>query len=64
MTQLSMSLSVRRLKGLLLNVIEGRCYLDALARGQTPTMRTGGPLPNLFEALLAPAVTGRAPKRA
>ena len=62
--ELAQGMAAPDLAGLLLDAIEGRCYLDALARGQTPTMRTGGPLPKLFEALLAPAVKGRTPKRA
>jgi TetR/AcrR family transcriptional repressor of uid operon len=49
------------LAGLLLDAIEGRCLVDALARGQTPAARPAGSLPKLIEALLAPAVKGRTP---
>ncbi|CAM8647883.1 AcrR Transcriptional regulator [Comamonadaceae bacterium] len=62
--ELAQGIAAPDLAGLLLDAIEGRCYLDALARGQTPTMQTGAPLPKLFEALLPPAVKGRTPKRA
>lgn len=62
--ELAQGIAAPDLAGLLLDVIEGRCYLDALARGQTLIMQTGGPLPKLYEALLPPAVKGPTPKRA
>ena len=62
--ELAQGMAAPDLAGLLLDAIEGRCFVDALARAQTPGMRTGGPLPKLIEALLAPAVKGRTPKRA
>lgn len=62
--ELARGMAAPDLAGLLLDAIEGRCYLDALARGQTPIVQTGGPLPKLFEALLPPAIKGRTPKRA
>lgn len=61
--ELAQGMAAPDLAGLLLDAIEGRCFMDALARGQTPAMRMGGPLLKLIEALLAPANTGRTPKR-
>lgn len=52
------------LAGLLLDAIEGRCFLDVLAKNQIPVIQAGRPLSNLIEALLAPNVKGSPPKRA
>ena len=61
--ELAQGMAATDLAGLLLDAIEGRCFVDALARSQTPAKRIGGSLPTLIEALLAPATAGRAPKR-
>ncbi|CAM8635666.1 AcrR Transcriptional regulator [Comamonadaceae bacterium] len=55
---LAMGIAARDLAGLLLDAIEGRCFLDALAKNQTPVIQFGMPLSNLIEALLAPTNTG------
>ncbi|TAG04117.1 MAG: TetR/AcrR family transcriptional regulator [Betaproteobacteria bacterium] len=62
--ELAQGMAAPDLAGLLLDAIEGWCFVDALARGQTPAMRMGGSLLKLIEALLAPAHTGLTPKRA
>jgi AcrR family transcriptional regulator len=62
--ELAQGMEAPDLAGLLLDAIEGRCFVDALARSQTPAMRIGGSIPKLVEALLAPATAARAPKRA
>lgn len=61
--ELAQGMAAPDLAGLLLDAIEGRCFVDALARGQTPAMRMGGPLQKMIEALLAPPSTVHTPKR-
>lgn len=61
--ELAPGIAAPYLAGLLLDAIEGRCIVDALAVGQAPAAQAAGSLPKLIEALLAPVVKGLASKR-
>lgn len=62
--ELAQGIAAPALAGLLLDAIEGRCIVDALARGQATAVRSAGSLSKLIDALLAPGANGRTPKRA
>ena len=62
--ELAPGIAAADLAALLLDAIEGRCIVDALARSLATAARPAGKLSKLVEALLLPVVKGRPPEPA